>query len=827
MTTSREPVVLTPGTTFALTSGTVDVFIQPSPDTRLIAVGSYDGPLQFDGLVSPAGSSVLAIPRPGAVIAAATAGSPLPVVGLADDVARAEAANRVWEANELQRLDSRSARIVSDLAAADSALVGVLSKDRRAMTLADSDLAALDQVLASLGARWGARFPEGTKLPGLTDPVITLAELGGCRARPVALTKGWWRTDIESVIAFRVSTGLPVACIPQADGGYVIFDPSTGVRTPIAQVEDDLDNEGYALTAPLPKDVSTGSLIRFALAGSKGSTRQLVIGGLLAGVAGLATPLMTTIFYNLVIPQQSFAILWQVAALLVAAAFTIGLLNLAQGWALQRLEGVLQQELEPSIWNRMLRLPQSFFRQFTTGDLANRVDGIDTIRQLISGSILTALVTVIFASVNLVLLFLYDVRLALIALVVIVLMVFTIVALSLRNVRNQRGGFEVLGRMNSFLFQLLGSISKVRASANEPTLMLRWEAIFRQWQDWTYRAGRIRVLTTALTTCFTTLVTLVVIASILNRQPVTINSGTYLGFIAAAGAFTGAVASMAASFGPLTATIPLMDRLRPILEAPIPDLEHTRVPPTITGRISLRGITFRYDVDQAPVFSGLDLDIQPGEFVALTGPSGSGKSTLLKIMLGLEEPEQGSVSYDGVSLETVDGSLLRRQAGVVMQESRVMPGSIISALISGTSCTEDDAWAACDLVGIGDAIRAMPMGMRTMLSAGTGQISGGQMQLLVIARALITKPRVIFLDEATSALDDVTQDRVTQALNDMKTTRIAIAHRLSTIQSADRIIVIADGQVIQQGPFAKLAKEEGLFRELMKRQELELAPADT
>jgi len=213
------------------------------------------------------------------------------------------------------------------------------------------------------------------------------------------------------------------------------------------------------------------------------------------------------------------------------------------------------------------------------------------------------------------------------------------------------------------------------------------------------------------------------------------------------------------------------------------------------------------------VLQDVSLEVGDGKIVCLTGPSGSGKSTILKVILGLETPTSGTVSYDNVELASLDRTAIRRQIGVVMQEARPMPGSILQAIVGQSGSSEAAAWEAVEAVGLADEISAMPMQMRTMISAGAGQLSGGQLQRILLARALVTKPSIIFFDEATSALDNVAQDRVTQSVKDLNATRLVIAHRLETIKTADRIVVVDAGRVVQSGTYEELASQEGLFRD--------------
>ena len=210
------------------------------------------------------------------------------------------------------------------------------------------------------------------------------------------------------------------------------------------------------------------------------------------------------------------------------------------------------------------------------------------------------------------------------------------------------------------------------------------------------------------------------------------------------------------------------------------------------------------------MLDGVTFRAEPGEFIALVGPSGAGKSTLLRLLLGFEQPETGTVEYDGKDLSHLDVRAVRQQAGVVVQQARLLPGSIFHNIIgSSTALTVDDAWEAARIAGLDEDIRAMPMGMQTMISEGNATFSGGQRQRILIARAVAAKPRILLFDEATSALDNRTQASVTASLERLRATRIVIAHRLSTIRGADRILVLDDGRLVQSGTYVELAGEPG------------------
>lgn len=269
---------------------------------------------------------------------------------------------------------------------------------------------------------------------------------------------------------------------------------------------------------------------------------------------------------------------------------------------------------------------------------------------------------------------------------------------------------------------------------------------------------------------------------------------------------------------------PTLDMAVPLLKT-IPEASAgKKIVTQVTGNIELFNVSFRYSENMPLIIDNLSLKIKAGQYIAIVGKTGCGKSTLLRLLLGFETPIKGAVYYDNKDLTTLDLRSLRRHIGVVMQNGKLMQGDIYSysnIVVAAPWLTLKDAWEAAELVGIADDIRAMPMDMHTVISEGSGGISGGQRQRLMIARAIAPKPRIITFDEATSALDNITQKRVAQSLDKLKCTRIVIAHRLSTIKQCDRIIVLDKGKITEDGAYEELIVQKGFFAELIARQRLD------
>ena len=296
----------------------------------------------------------------------------------------------------------------------------------------------------------------------------------------------------------------------------------------------------------------------------------------------------------------------------------------------------------------------------------------------------------------------------------------------------------------------------------------------------------------------------------------------YYAFNTAYGMVSGAFMSFVSIALTVAQIKPIMDMAKPILDA-VPEVsEGKQVITRLSGGIELNNVSFRYHDNMPFVLDNLSLKIRPGQYVAIVGATGCGKSTLMRLMLGFETPNKGAVYYDGRDLSTIDLKSLRKKVGVVMQDGKLFQGDIYSNIvISAPHLTLDDAWEAAELAGIADDIRRMPMGMHTVISEGSGGVSGGQRQRLMIARAIAPKPKILMFDEATSALDNLTQKKVSDSLDSLDCTRIVIAHRLSTIRQCDRIIVLDKGKIIEDGKYEELLEKDGYFAELVSRQRLD------
>ncbi|MEM7594322.1 MAG: NHLP bacteriocin export ABC transporter permease/ATPase subunit, partial [Cyanobacteria bacterium P01_A01_bin.83] len=563
----------------------------------------------------------------------------------------------------------------------------------------------------------------------------------------------------------------------------------------------------------------------FAFRGREKDIAIIIFASIAVTLLGMLIPQATAITIDNAIPDSDRFTLIQLGCGLIIAAFATGLFRLAQGFSLLRIESTSDAATQSAMWDRLLNLPVSFFRQYTTGDLLSRTNSITTIRRQIGSNILIKLVTSAFALLNLGLLFFYSVPLAFVAVGTSLLIVIVTTLSGLILVRKVRPLLEIEGNLFGQVVQLINGISKLRVSGAESRAFAFWSKDYSKQIKLELSTQLIEDLVAIFNTVMPLVTTGILFGLTVhlltkaetNGQP-GLTVGTFLAFNSAFTTFLGGATQISNIATDILQIVPQWQRAQPIVKT-LPEVELNKADPgQLIGRIEVDHVSFRYRQDSPLTLENVTIHAEPGEFIALVGGSGSGKSTIFRLLLGFETPEDGSVHYDGQDLSGLDVSAVRRQLGVVLQNGTIMSGSLFDNLAGGAKITLDEAWDAARMAGFAEEIEAMPMGMHTVISEGGGNLSGGQRQRLLIAKALVLKPRILFFDEATSALDNRTQDIVSENLDRLKVTKVAIAHRLSTIRNADRIYVLEKGRIMQQGSFEELSSQEGIFANLMKRQ---------
>jgi ATP-binding cassette subfamily C protein len=480
--------------------------------------------------------------------------------------------------------------------------------------------------------------------------------------------------------------------------------------------------------------------------------------------------------------------------------------------------------------DRVLRLPVRFFASYASGDLADRLRGIEAIGRTLTGTTVVALLAGIFSSLNLVLLLWIDVRLALACTGLLVAGAAVSFGFHLVALRWERVAMRERGRLDGFVVQLVIGMTKLRTAAAERRALRVWARGFADLRD---AVGRAQATQTGQQV-FSAMLPLAVLALLFagavqlgtGSAQAAMSLGDFMVFSAALGNLLAALLTLSVELANVMRVVPLYERALPLLNAapesdrPVTAGVSAMRAGGLQGEIELVDVSFRYDPAAPWALQEVSLRIAAGEMVAIVGTSGSGKSTILRLLLGFERPERGTVLLDGTPLDQFDLGLVRRGMGVVLQQSRLSPGNIFQNIVGHTGMNLDAAWEAARQASLAEDIEAMPMGMHTTVMENGQGLSGGQCQRLAIARALVARPRIILLDEATSALDNRTQDVVGRSLVGIAATRVVIAHRLSTIERADRILVMEEGRLVQSGTFDALMAEPGRFRELAARQML-------
>ena len=569
------------------------------------------------------------------------------------------------------------------------------------------------------------------------------------------------------------------------------------------------------------KNLGIADLIKYlAECLSAGDIVSIVVLTFVATLVGMLMTNANKALTGFVLQSKNLSLLLGTAAFTLSVIVSTQLLDGVRALMMNRLEIKTSLSVEAAMMMRVMNLPANFFRKYASGELSSRYDAVNQLCSLLLGNIFSTGLGAIFSLMYITQIFRYAPALVAPALVIVLVSVVVSILSSLTQIKVSRQVMEKGSKENGLSYALITGIQKIKLAGAEKRAFARWAHQYADAVELSYNPPLLIKVNTAITSAISLAGTIVLYYLAAKTR---VNPSEYIAFNTAFGAVTAAFASLTGVALSVAQIKPILEMAQPILETEPESAENKTMVTKLSGNIELSNVYFRYNQNMPYVVNGMSLKIRAGEYIAIVGSTGCGKSTLVRLMLGFETPEKGAVYYDGKDLSGLDLRSLRRRIGTVTQDGSLFQGDIYSNIvISAPQLTLDDAWAAAELAGIADDIRAMPMGMQTMISEGQGGISGGQKQRLMIARAVAPKPKILIFDEATSALDNRTQKQVSEALDALKCTRIVIAHRLSTIKNCDRILVLDKGHILEDGTYDELIAKNGFFAELVERQRLDV-----
>jgi len=438
---------------------------------------------------------------------------------------------------------------------------------------------------------------------------------------------------------------------------------------------------------------------------------------------------------------------------------------------------------------------------------------------MIVNSVLSTGLTSVFSLVYIAQMASYGPGLVIPGMAVILVTVIVSVITTLIQMKLSKRQMETAAAEQGLTYALVSGVQKLKLSGAEKRAFAKWSEAYSKNAKLTYDPPMMLKVSQVVSTCIALVGTLVIYFFTIRTG---VSLPDYYAFQAAYGMVMGSFTALIGIVATLAQIKPVMEMIEPILKT-VPEVDESKkMVDRLSGGIELNNVSFRYNENMPMVLDGISLKIRSGQYVAIVGRTGCGKSTLMRLLLGFEKPQKGAVYYDGKDIEGLDKKSLRKKIGVVMQNGKLFQGDIFSNItISAPMATMDEAWEAAEMAGIAEDIRRMPMGMHTLISEGSGGVSGGQRQRLMIARAIAPKPKILMFDEATSALDNITQKIVSDSLDSLKCTRIVIAHRLSTIRQCDRIVVMDGGKIVEDGTYDELIGKKGYFAGLVARQRVD------
>ena len=648
----------------------------------------------------------------------------------------------------------------------------------------------------------------------------------GIMRRLIQLDKDWYRESFGPLMVYMKEDGSPVAVLPKDLNGYYYVDHNTDTAVTInAENAKLFEEEAFCFYRSLPqRALDLSDLVQYVKECLTFSDFLLIAAAtLLSTLTGMMIPRITKALTGPVLQSGQGSALISVAITLACTAIVYSLLGSVRGLFMQRLNTKASLSFQAAVMMRTLSLPAPFFRSYSAGEMTKRIQSINmlpgTIMSMVFSTGLSSVISLLYIRQ----IFSFAPELVGPSLLFILISVAVSVSTALLQIRISRRSMELDAKQSGMAYSMITGVQKIKLAGAEKRFFSRWMNLYADKVRLVYNPPMLLKMNAVINLAVTLISTIVLYA---NAADSGVSASSYLAFNAAYGSLMGAFMSLANIATQGGSLKPVLEMAEPFLKAEPEAAENKEIVTGISGAIELSHVFFRYRENMPYIMDDMSLKIRPGEYIAIVGRTGCGKSTLMRLLLGFEKPERGAIFYDNKDMKRLDLCSLRRKIGSVTQNGGLFQGDIFSNItISAPDLTLKDAWEAAEIAGIADDIRAMPMGMQTMISEGQGGISGGQKQRIMIARAIAPKPKLLMFDEATSALDNLTQKQVAEALDKMGCTRIVIAHRLSTIKNCDRILFLDHGKIAEDGTYDELIAKGGLFAELVERQRLDTQPA--
>ncbi len=648
-----------------------------------------------------------------------------------------------------------------------------------------------------------------------------LFKLYGVIGRKITLERGWNVEHRDPILVFSKRTNTPILLIPEGSSKYFYISYSTGKKKKMTPgMIQYFQIEAYAFYKQLPKNKLTvkeyfryfKDSIRFA------DLLWVTIFAVAATAMGMLLPYIMKMLTGDVVDNKDINLFFIATAYIVGAGLAFVLIRAAQGFMNARVGIKLEKLMAETTMKKLLSLPPSFFKKYTTGELTARFNSVPMLASLLfSGLFLTALSTVMsLAFMTQIIQFAPSLILPVIAIILLTSSASVMIALIEAKVSKKQ--LHLASKDSSITYSIISGIQKIRLSGAEKRAFAKWAQAYARSSEYLYHPPLIIRLSTVISLLISLLGN-IAIYYIAAKNNITVSS-----FVAFTTSF-GSISSMAASLSSITSMLarikPVLDMARPIIEEEQED-NNKEIVESLDGNIKFENVSFKYDDQGGLVLNNFSLDIHAGEFIGVVGKTGCGKSTIVRLLLGFEKPTSGNIWFGDKNINDINLQSLRSKIGSVLQNGGIFHADIMSnILITAPNLGEKEAWEAAEIAGISEDIRNMPMGMHTVISEGQGGISGGQKQRIMIARAIINKPKILVFDEATSALDNKTQKSISDSISNLKCTRIVIAHRLSTIKNCDRILYLEQGKIVEDGTYDELVEKKGKFFELIERQRVE------